>query len=121
MSDSYEVGTRAWQPDATEGWVPSEVEQKIVEGEKVRLLFRLDSGEVSVIVNVSRFPSYRGITTWPCVGSFLLSAIFLSPFPHPAIPPDICGESTPHDVHSELRLTPLAILDKSRRNDSRRP
>jgi hypothetical protein len=51
MSESYEVGTRAWQPDAVEGWVPSEVEQKIVEGDKVRLVFRLENGEVS-------FPSF---------------------------------------------------------------
>jgi myosin-5 len=46
MSESYEVGTRAWQPDAVEGWVPSEVEQKLVEGDKVRLVFRLENGEV---------------------------------------------------------------------------
>lgn len=46
MSDSYEVGTRAWQPDSTEGWVPSEVEEKLVEGDKVRLVFRLGDGEV---------------------------------------------------------------------------
>jgi hypothetical protein len=46
MSESYEVGTRAWQPDSTEGWVPSEVEQKLVEGVKVRLVFRLSNGEV---------------------------------------------------------------------------
>jgi len=46
MSESYEVGTRAWQPDQTEGWVPSEVEEKLVEGDKVRLVFRLENGEV---------------------------------------------------------------------------
>src|SRR4051794_27613959 len=46
MSELYEVGTRAWQPDTNEGWVPSEVEQKLVEGDKVRLIFRLENGEV---------------------------------------------------------------------------
>jgi myosin-5 len=50
MSELYEVGTRAWQPDASEGWVPSEVEQKLVEGEKVRLLFRLENGEVRPVI-----------------------------------------------------------------------
>lgn len=46
MSHLYEIGTRAWQPDPTEGWVASEVEQKIVDGDKVKLVFRLESGEV---------------------------------------------------------------------------
>jgi hypothetical protein len=46
MSESYEVGTRAWQPDQTDGWVPSEVEQKLIQGDKVRLVFRLENGEV---------------------------------------------------------------------------
>jgi myosin heavy subunit len=42
----YEVGTRAWQPDSTEGWIASEVEEKIVQGDKVKLVFRLANGEV---------------------------------------------------------------------------
>lgn len=46
MAHIYEVGTRAWQPDATEGWVASEVEQKLVDGDKVKLVFRLENGEV---------------------------------------------------------------------------
>jgi hypothetical protein len=46
MSETYEVGTRAWQPDQTEGWVPSEVEQKLVQGDQMRLIFRLANGEV---------------------------------------------------------------------------
>jgi hypothetical protein len=58
MSESYEVGTRAWQTDPVEGWVPSEVEQKIVEGDKLKLVFRLENGEVrclpSSAVNVWR-------------------------------------------------------------------
>jgi myosin-5 len=46
MSHTYEVGTQAWQPDSTEGWVASEVEQKIVDGENVKLVFLLENGEV---------------------------------------------------------------------------
>lgn len=42
----YEVGTKAWQPDTTEGWVASEVEERIVTGDKLKLVFRLESGEV---------------------------------------------------------------------------
>ena len=46
MSESYDVGTRAWQPDATEGWVASEVVKKTVEGSKVKLVFDLENGKV---------------------------------------------------------------------------
>jgi myosin V len=46
MAHLYDVGTRAWQPDQTEGWVASEVEEKTVDGNKVKLVFRLASGEV---------------------------------------------------------------------------
>ena len=42
----YEVGTRAWQPDTAEGWVASEVEERIVNGDKLKLVFRLENGEV---------------------------------------------------------------------------
>lgn len=48
MSHTYDVGTRAWQPDAIEGWVASEVEQKIVDGDKVKLVFALENGEVCI-------------------------------------------------------------------------
>ncbi len=48
MSHTYDVGTRAWQPDAEEGWIASEVEQKLVNGEKVKLVFRLENGEVLI-------------------------------------------------------------------------
>lgn len=47
MAHNYDVGTQAWQPDQTEGWVASEVEQKIVNGDKVKLVFSLANGEVS--------------------------------------------------------------------------
>lgn len=46
MVHGYDVGTRAWQPDATEGWVASEVLQKKIKGDKVKLVFQLHSGEV---------------------------------------------------------------------------
>lgn len=46
MSHSYDVGTRAWQPDATEGWVASEVVKKTVDGDKVTLVFKLENEEV---------------------------------------------------------------------------
>ena len=47
MAHNFEVGTRAWQPDPQEGWVASEVEEKQVHGDKVKLVFRLENGEVS--------------------------------------------------------------------------
>ncbi len=48
MSNAYEVGTRAWQADAMEGWVASEVSRKTLDGdgEHVRLVFTLENGEV---------------------------------------------------------------------------
>ena len=47
MAETYDVGTRAWQPDVTEGWVASEVVKKEVNGNKVILEFKLENGEVS--------------------------------------------------------------------------
>ena len=46
MSHSYDVGTKAWQTDQTEGWVASEVTDKIVNGDQVKLVFALENGEV---------------------------------------------------------------------------
>lgn len=46
MAHIYEVGTRAWQSDPTEGWVASEVKERLVDGEKVQLVFELENGEV---------------------------------------------------------------------------
>jgi len=46
MAHNYEVGTRAWQPEPTEGWVASEVREKLVDGDKVQLVFELENGEV---------------------------------------------------------------------------
>jgi myosin-5 len=52
MTSYYDVGTKAWQPDQTEGWVASEVTQKVVDGENVKLVFQLGNGEVSVISRI---------------------------------------------------------------------
>jgi hypothetical protein len=71
MSESYEVGTRAWQADPTEGWVPSEVTEKLVQGDKIRLVFKLESGEVSN----SSFDDYAKCEF------FLETAFGPSPFP----------------------------------------
>ena len=49
MVHGYEVGTRAWQSDATDGWVASEVQSRRVDGDKVTLVFQLDNGEVGLI------------------------------------------------------------------------
>jgi myosin V len=46
MAHMYDVGTKAWQPDATEGWVASEVTEKRQDGDKVTLVFALENGEV---------------------------------------------------------------------------
>lgn len=47
MAQHYEVGTKAWQPDQAAGWIESEVEERLVDGERVKLVFRLADGEVS--------------------------------------------------------------------------
>jgi myosin V len=47
MAHNYDVGTRAWQPDAVEGWVASEVVSKTKNDDKVTLVFQLVNGEVS--------------------------------------------------------------------------
>lgn len=52
MAHIFDVGTRAWQPDEKEGWVASEVEEKLVDGDKVKLIFRLENGEVRVPARV---------------------------------------------------------------------
>ncbi|SPN98870.1 probable myosin MYO2 [Cephalotrichum gorgonifer] len=49
MTSAYEVGTRAWQPDPTEGWVPSELVKKTVDGDKATLVFQLENGETKSI------------------------------------------------------------------------
>lgn len=49
MAHSFEIGTRAWQPDPTEGWVASEVVERVVDGDKLKLVFSLENGEVSLV------------------------------------------------------------------------
>ncbi|KAK0392167.1 hypothetical protein NLU13_1665 [Sarocladium strictum] len=49
MASVYDVGTRAWQPDAAEGWVASELVDKAIEGDKAKLTFKLENGEDKVI------------------------------------------------------------------------
>ncbi|MCJ1378783.1 Myosin type-2 heavy chain 1 [Xylographa soralifera] len=49
MAHNYDVGTRAWQPDPTEGWVASRVEEKKIQGDKVRIVFELENGETRVL------------------------------------------------------------------------
>ncbi len=46
MAHIFDIGTRAWQPDTTEGWVASEVVDKQIAGDKVTLVFQLENGEV---------------------------------------------------------------------------
>ena len=52
MAHNYEVGTRAWQPDATEGWVASEVVSKTLNDDKVTLVFELANGEVTYLISL---------------------------------------------------------------------
>lgn len=61
MVHNYEVGTRAWQPDPTEGWVASEVKEKLVEGDKVQLIFLMENGEVCISLPTDFF-MYTAIT-----------------------------------------------------------
>ncbi|PSN59854.1 myosin-2 [Corynespora cassiicola Philippines] len=49
MAHIYDIGTRAWQPDATEGWVASELTDKQVNGDKVSLVFTLENGETKTV------------------------------------------------------------------------
>ncbi|KAL2753928.1 hypothetical protein ACRALDRAFT_1062893 [Sodiomyces alcalophilus JCM 7366] len=49
MAQNYDVGTRAWQPDATEGWVASQVISKTVDGSTVTLVFQLENEETKTI------------------------------------------------------------------------
>lgn len=56
MSSNYDVGTRAWQPDATEGWVASEVVNKQIDGNKVTLVFKLENDEVRTSPRARRRP-----------------------------------------------------------------
>lgn len=50
MAHNYDVGTRVWQPDPSEGWVASEVESKNIQGDKVKLVFALANGDVGALM-----------------------------------------------------------------------
>ena len=63
MSSNYDVGTRAWQPDATEGWVASEVIKKTVDGNKVTLVFKLENEQVRRIPAAASAHARRRVLT----------------------------------------------------------
>lgn len=56
MASTYDVGTKAWQPDAAEGWVASELISKDTSGPKVKLVFQLENGEVCCPLGLSMNP-----------------------------------------------------------------
>lgn len=62
MAHNYDLGTRAWQPDLIEGWVASEVVSKEVQGDKVKLAFLLDNGEVRLLIFKTTFPLSKLLT-----------------------------------------------------------
>ncbi|KAG9247868.1 class V myosin-like protein [Calycina marina] len=49
MAHSYDVGTRAWQPNVTQGWIASEVVSKEAQGDKILLVFSLENGETKTV------------------------------------------------------------------------
>ncbi len=59
MAHNYDVGTKAWQPDPTEGWVPSEVTAKTIDGDKIKLTFTLESGQVCDALSRFLGPGFR--------------------------------------------------------------
>lgn len=62
MASTYDVGTRAWQPDAAEGWVASELVSKNIEGAKAKLVFKLENGEVRHTIDPSKCCITRRLT-----------------------------------------------------------
>ncbi|KAK5166169.1 Myosin type-2 heavy chain 1 [Saxophila tyrrhenica] len=63
---NYDVGTRAWQQDPTEGWVSSEVTKKTVNGDNVKLVFTLENGETrEVDTTVAAFAEDAMSSTLP--------------------------------------------------------
>lgn len=45
MSHLYNVGTGTWVPDDKEGWVASKVVEREDDGDKVRLVVEITSGD----------------------------------------------------------------------------
>jgi len=44
MAHTYNVDTGAWLQDPTDGWVPSRVLSKTIEGDRATLVFEIASG-----------------------------------------------------------------------------
>lgn len=44
--DIYQIGTEAWVQTKDQDWIAAKVESKVVDGEKVKLTFLLENGEV---------------------------------------------------------------------------
>lgn len=57
MVHLYDVGTRAWLPHPEEEWISSEVKSKKVDGDKVKLVFQLENGEVHTLEG--RYPYFK--------------------------------------------------------------
>ncbi|KAK5201258.1 Myosin type-2 heavy chain 1 [Cryomyces antarcticus] len=75
MAHSFEVGTKAWQPDPTEGWIASEVEQKIVDRDQVKLVFRLENGESKTITTtIAALQDDNNTTLPPLMNPAMLEA-----------------------------------------------
>ncbi|KAF2715292.1 myosin-2 [Pleomassaria siparia CBS 279.74] len=49
MTAIFEVGTRAWQPDVADGWVASTLTDKQIQGDKVKLIFKVENGETKEV------------------------------------------------------------------------
>ncbi|KAF2095223.1 myosin-2 [Rhizodiscina lignyota] len=75
MASIYDVGTRAWQPDPTEGWVASELEEKLVDGDKVKLIFKLANGETkTVATTVAALNDHNNSSLPPLMNPAMLEA-----------------------------------------------
>jgi myosin-5 len=57
MAHLYDVGTKAWLPHPEEEWIASEVKSKKVYGDKVKLVFQLENGEVHTLKG--RYPYFK--------------------------------------------------------------
>ncbi|KAG5950693.1 hypothetical protein E4U53_004568 [Claviceps sorghi] len=75
MASTFDVGTRAWQPDAAEGWVASELVSKHIEGTKATLVFKLENGETKTIeVGVEALQSGNDASLPPLMNPTMLEA-----------------------------------------------
>ncbi|PHH51707.1 Myosin-2 [Ceratocystis fimbriata CBS 114723] len=75
MVQTFEIGTRAWQPDATDGWVASELIAKTEEGANVKLTFKLESGETKdVVVTAAALQSENDPSLPPLMNPTMLEA-----------------------------------------------